>query len=38
VDAEETKTAMEGVGIDISKVIVEYAEEAGFGSGPGLTT
>jgi hypothetical protein len=36
--SEETKTAMEADGIDMSTVIVEYVEEAGFGSGPGLTT
>jgi hypothetical protein len=31
--SEETKTAMEADGIDMSTVIVEYVEEAGFGSG-----
>jgi hypothetical protein len=36
--SEETKTAMEADGIDMSTVIAEYVEEAGFGSGPGLTT
>ena len=36
--SEKTKTAMEADGIDMSTVIVEYVEEAGFGSGPGLTT
>jgi hypothetical protein len=28
---------MEADGIDMSTVIVEYVEEAGFGSGPWLT-
>ena len=31
--SEETKTAMKADGIDMSTVIVEYVEEAGFGSG-----
>jgi hypothetical protein len=31
--AEESKTAMEADGIDMSTVIVEYVEVAGFGSG-----
>jgi hypothetical protein len=36
--SEETKIAMEADGMDMSTVIIEYVEEAGFGLGPGLTT
>lgn len=36
--SEETKTAMEADGIVHVTVIVEYVEEAGFRSGPALTT
>jgi hypothetical protein len=36
--SEETKSAMKADGIDMSTVVVEYVDEAGFGSGPGLTT